>query len=366
MKKILIFHPVIAPYRIDFFNELYKAFDTTICLLRKQLNTQKFDTDKLTSQFEFEPEYLTEKNILGGTKGIFRKLREVDPDVVLVSECGYISIMVVLYKILFFKSYKIVSVIDDSYDIVSEKINFSWKHSLCEKLLLPFFTDVINVEPRVVDFFQNKYGKGVYFPIIKDEEKCRKRYEKILPISQQYVDDFNLKGKKVVLFVGRLVKIKNPQSVIKAFLNRKYENAVFVIVGSGDYEDELKYLAKDSESIIFTGRLEGEFLEAWYNVADVFILPSTVEPFGAVTNEALLGGCFSIISSSAGSQCLIRDGINGFIVDPHNQENIEECIFKTLSSVIPNTSHELSLRKNLMLEDFRKNMERLVSILSQY
>ena len=32
MSKLLIFHPTIAPYRIDFFNDLSRSFDSRICL----------------------------------------------------------------------------------------------------------------------------------------------------------------------------------------------------------------------------------------------------------------------------------------------------------------------------------------------
>ena len=46
-KKLLIFHPVIAPYRIDFFNEFSKHFDAEICLYWRNLKNQKFDYQKI-------------------------------------------------------------------------------------------------------------------------------------------------------------------------------------------------------------------------------------------------------------------------------------------------------------------------------
>ena len=50
MKKLLIFHPTIAPYRIDFFNELSRAFDTRVCLRYRNLRSQTFDYDKIVGK----------------------------------------------------------------------------------------------------------------------------------------------------------------------------------------------------------------------------------------------------------------------------------------------------------------------------
>lgn len=79
--------------------------------------------------------------------------------------------------------------------------------------------------------------------------------------------------------------------------------------------------------------LEGEELFAWYDVADVHILASCQEAFGAVTNEALIAGCFSVVSKKAGSQCLIKDGVNGFNVDPDSIEDISNGIVKAFGLI---------------------------------
>ena len=45
--KMLVFHPVIAPYRIDFFNELYSQLGAEVCLFYRNLSSQKFDYEKI-------------------------------------------------------------------------------------------------------------------------------------------------------------------------------------------------------------------------------------------------------------------------------------------------------------------------------
>lgn len=111
--------------------------------------------------------------------------------------------------------------------------------------------------------------------------------------------------------------------------------------------------------MIFTGRLEGLPLYAWYNVADCFVLPSTQEAFGAVTNEALVAGCKCLISELAGSQCLIENGKNGYTFDPHSKSDLTEKL-KMMNSHL--TEHQLdALRPSEMLYDYEHYVENFVN-----
>lgn len=361
MKRLLVFHPIIAPYRIDFFNCLSKAFDMKMCMMWRNLHDQTFDYSKIEAQLSFTPTYL-DKQTCHIPRGVFSTLKNFNPDVVLVSECGLVSIMVLLYRWLFGKSFKVVSIIDDSYNMVIEDNHFSKRHKYAEQLLIPCFDNIVNVEPRVADVFKGKYGKGVCCPIIVDEEKARERYRQILPISEEYVRKYDLEGKKVLLFVGRLVQLKNLQMVIPAFREIKDEDLKFVIVGSGEYENELKMLAKDDVRIQFVGRMEGDELYAWYNIANCFVLASYQEAFGAVTNEALLGGCWCLISEKAGSQCLIEIGVNGDVFNPNDKDGFRYLLEDSLKqqSKIP---LPLALRQNNMLIDFETQIESVISAL---
>lgn len=349
-KKLLVFHPIIAPYRIDLFNTLSQNYDMKFCMFHRNMIDQKFDYSKISSQFLFTPIILDEfykLPLLKIRKHIISTIKEFNPDIVLVPECGYVSIIVTLYKKLFNKHYKVISIIDDSYDMLTNNNQFSIKHEWAEKILIPLFDNIINVEPRVVSFFQKKYKKGIFFPIIQDEQKIRSIYNQVLPISEKYIDQYQLKDKKVILFVGRLVNVKNIDFAIKSFTKATIKDSYLVIVGSGSEENKLKQLASNNKNIIFTGRLEGEALYAWYNIAEIFILPSKLEPFGAVTNEALMGGCFSLISNKAGSSCLIEEGVNGYTFDPYNENDFINILQKSINET-PLRKYPLHLRENKM------------------
>lgn len=361
-KKLLVFHPIIAPYRIDLFNILSQNYDMKFCMFHRNMIDQKFDYSKISSQFLFTPIILDEfykLPLLKIRKHIISTIKEFNPDIVLVPECGYVSIIVTLYKKLFNKHYKVISIIDDSYDMLTNNNQFSIKHEWAEKILIPLFDNIINVEPRVVSFFQKKYKKGIFFPIIQDEQKIRSIYNRVLPISEKYIDQYQLKDKKVILFVGRLVALKNVHTLIEAFTEINLPNTNLVIVGNGEEEDNLKRLAANNSNIIFIGRLEGEELYAWYNIAEIFVLPSTQEAFGAVTNEALIGGCFSLVSQKAGSNCLIEEGVNGHTFNPYKKEELIRILQNSFDD-IPLRKYPLELRETKMKHQFYQYIRDLI------
>ncbi|MBR5957432.1 MAG: glycosyltransferase family 4 protein [Salinivirgaceae bacterium] len=356
-KKLLIFHLSIAPYRIDYFNELYKNFDTKICLQYWNVKSQKFDYQKIYDQFEFVPQYLPEGSKWEMLKNVWRQLKQFTPDIVMTCEFNIITLFVLISKLFSIKKYKVVIMTDDSYDMVSNNNNFTFRHKIARGICAPLADNLITIEPRVKEWYFNKYGKGLFFPIIVDDVKAEANYERLLPISRKYVEQYGLTGKKVFLFVGRLVELKNLCRVLEAF-GQTNSDAVFVIIGNGPEREVLEEQAKKiNKEILFAGRFEGDELYAWYNLANILILASYKEAFGAVTNEALLAGCRVIISNKAGSSCLVCKS-NGEVVDPLDVQGIASAIDRQLKlSSIPNLK---KTRQNLMNYSFNERMQELI------
>jgi len=328
-KKLLVFHPVIAPYRIDFFNRLSEEFDARVCLSLHNLPDQTFDYDKILSQLSFTPVFLDQESGSFMT-GIARQLKEFDPDIVLVPEVGMVTLLALAYRMTRGKQYKVISMVDDSYNMLVEGNQFSKKHALAEKMLFPFLDDMILVEPKVQEHIFNEYGKGIHFPIIQEEQRVARLLKDSAEEAERLVKEYGLQGCKTLLSVCRLVKLKNLETTIEAFKKTEDPAYRYVIVGSGPEEGRLKDLAKEDPRIIFTGRKEGTDLFAWYLVASSFILASVQEAFGAVTDEALLAGCWCLVSNKVGSACLIKDGVNGNLFNPMDVDGISALMDSSL------------------------------------
>ena len=80
-------------------------------------------------------------------------------------------------------------------------------------------------------------------PIISDDIKARRIYEALLPLSVKINRDYGLEGYKVILFVGRLVALKNVSSLIKAYSPLK-QMAKLVIIGDGECRGDLEKLSQ--------------------------------------------------------------------------------------------------------------------------
>ena len=364
--KLLVFHPTIAPYRIDLFNDLSKAFQTRICLRYWNLRDQTFDYQKIYTRFQFRPVYLKELFRFRGRSfswGYWKQLNDYQPDLVLTEEFGLGTIRVLLHRYWKRKKYKVVTLCDDSYDMIVGKNDFSWWHRMARRYIAPRLDDIIVVNPQVRDWYQEHYGKGYFLPIIQEEEYARMRYRKVLERVHVLQQRYSLDRKKVFLFVGRLVALKNVKTVLRAFARLDPKKNLLVIVGDGPEMNHLQLLAKQlNVQARFTGRLEGDALNAWYNVADVFILPSYLEAFGAVTNEALLAGCYVLVSRKAGSACLVVEGENGFTFQPNDIDDLVQKMRQV--SQWPVERDTDGLKKGLTKIPYKESMQHLVTHLN--
>lgn len=244
------------------------------------------------------------------------------PDIVIGAEYGLPTILPYLYKKLFLRKYTVYTICDDSIDIAENG------GSLARKKLRNYFVKrldgLILVSQDVARWYSSHFPlkqPPIVFPIVYNEDLYQRMLGQIMPISKVHQEHFGLKNKKIILFVGRLTEVKNIPLLIKAFYKLSDADDVrLVLVGDGDKKDELKTLVQNlhlEDKVIFAGRFEGDKLYAWYNIANLFVLPSIYEPFGAVTAEALEAGCQVLCSDRAGSSGLINE-TNGKTFDPTN------------------------------------------------
>lgn len=152
---------------------------------------------------------------------------------------------------------------------------------------------------------------------------------------------FKQNGKKVALFVGRLVGVKGTEYAIRAM--EHIPNTRLVIVGDGELKKELKKLAswlKDklaavNSDIVFAGAKTHDKLKTIYASADVLVMPSVTaeakEGFGIVLLEAASSKLPIVASNSGGIPTLIKDGENGLLTEERDVEGIAEAINKVFN-----------------------------------
>jgi len=144
-----------------------------------------------------------------------------------------------------------------------------------------------------------------------------------------------------VLFVGRMVPVKNLAALIDAYGIYRRETpgkaCELVLVGSGFQESSLKQRAAQSgiSGIRFDGLRQPDELPAYYGRARCLILPSVSEPWGLVVNEAMASGLPVLVSRQSGCAAeLVQDGANGFTFDALDQQSIVSALHKISSDTI--------------------------------
>lgn len=110
---------------------------------------------------------------------------------------------------------------------------------------------------------------------------------------------------KIVLFLGRITQQKGPEYFVSAAKQvlTVMSDVKFVMAGTGDLVRRTVEMAAQSgigHKLIFTGFLRGDDVDAVYQAADLYVMPSVSEPFGIATLEAASHGVPVIVSKQSG------------------------------------------------------------------
>jgi glycosyltransferase involved in cell wall biosynthesis len=159
---------------------------------------------------------------------------------------------------------------------------------------------------------------------------------------------------KIILFLGRLNRIKNIDVLIKSFdsVLKHSMNAVLVIAGPNDGElKTLRNLTMDlgiSDKVVFTGMLYFKEKLLALKTCDILVLPSKYELFGTVILEAF-ACCKPVIASNVGSSPdLVIPGTTGFLFEPGNVQQLSSCILRMLRN--PDESSKMGLAGRELVE----------------
>jgi len=134
-----------------------------------------------------------------------------------------------------------------------------------------------------------------------------------------------IRGKRILLFAGRVAREKNVSLIIQMFseLLAKHSDLVLMIAGSGPWQDNYIEEARTSgvgENCIFTGYMEREDLSLVYALTHIFVMPSLTETQGLVTIEAMLSGVPVVAVGALGTLQVMEGDKGGFMVKNNKDE----------------------------------------------
>lgn len=162
-------------------------------------------------------------------------------------------------------------------------------------------------------------------------------------------DELKTDGVFTFLFVGRIVRDKGINELVKAFQHLHSHNLNTKLWLVGAYEDSLdpisnetRQIIADNDGIEAVGVKRGEDLLAYYAAADCFVFPSYREGFPNTVLEAGAMGLPSVVTDINGSREIINNGYNGLIVPPRD----EQALFEAMTEMLENTEKRKKMATN--------------------
>ena len=157
------------------------------------------------------------------------------------------------------------------------------------------------------------------------------------PLLHLHTKDISIKISVIkFIFVGQLIPRKGIEVLIKAikYLEQKYSNWEFLIIGKGHLKDEIIKVHEKEERIKYIENVRDPgVMKAYFNDNHILFLPSYFDGWGAVVNEALSSCCSLFLSKEVyAGVALLKDYENGFRFNPKNENELFFFIDKYFSN----------------------------------
>jgi len=177
-----------------------------------------------------------------------------------------------------------------------------------------------------------------------------------------------------IIFLSNLVPTKGPMEFLEMakLVSEKEPSVRFILAGQHtdrNFSKELmEYVEQQSlqDVVEFRGAVFGEAKEKLFQDAHLMVFPTYFEKetFGLVNIEAMQWGLPVISSDKGAIPDIVKDGINGFIVNPHNISQMAERVLRLIRN--PDLRHTMGkagrrlYEENYSLAAYNRNVKKAI------
>lgn len=326
--KVIILHNIISPYKTLLFNELYELNEEIkVLYMAETESNREWEVEKNDLKFPHEVMFQGSLDDVGRLKCVTRtwgRLDSLNPEVLVLG--GYSGIAY-WAGFLWAKRNKKKVIIwsssnenDKDRNILKEKI---------KRYLVRGCRAANAYGQKSRDYLVTLGVPEERIGITgnaTDNQFYRSSFESLRPNKNRLCNQYDLSLRNF-LFVGRFSPEKNIICLLEAFRKLKVQGFDWglILVGNGPQREEIeKYINEhDIKNVYLPGFKQKQEIVDFYAVSDIFVLPSTYEPWGLVVNEAMASGLPVLVSKRCGCYPdLIEEGINGFSFDPFDKNEL--------------------------------------------
>ena len=335
MRKIVFYQNIIAPYRIALFNDMelisktYPDFDFEVLIMRKTRKGRYWNVDENAFSFKYSIGKGIYFSILNKYDFHFNPFQlyyliSEKKEIVLGGSWNNLNVLLLVIG-------KRIGIVKNKLHIwseanyLAERTNnfFSKKlrkwvyNSIDGKFLVPGNMSVITFERYNINIKQ----KMIYFPNLIDS--------KAFSISEEEISQREYNKKPVIIITARLIEYrKGILNYLKALGKERLNIVKINILGEGKDRALLQDFIKKNElekDILLHGNLEQKDVINMYKMANIFVLPSFIDPSPLTLVEALHMRLPIIASKRCGNHFeAVVNKKNGILIDPYSKESIIE------------------------------------------
>lgn len=345
--KILWISPWFGNYRIpvyEYLNKLSKGNFYIICseentsdLVREKLKASLgehaiiMSGEKRTTMGNEESDFANSALVIKRQPGLYKKVKEVKPDVVITEGFGGWAPAGIRYAVLHRK--KLCMFYERTAYV--ERNSPQWRSWYRRIVGMPVDHFLINgtlTEQYLNEGLHFKHTPKVKGCMCADSFGLAEAVKTVTDADKQVLSkELNLKGGLTYLFVGQMVERKGIEQLLDAWTAHieKHPDDNLIVIGKGILLDKMKEQYDSCSSLHILGAVNYDLLYRYYALCDVFIMPTLEDNWCLVIPEAM--ACGKPVASSiynGGHYELVQNGVNGYNFDPLKKEEILDTLDK--------------------------------------
>lgn len=187
-----------------------------------------------------------------------------------------------------------------------------------KRIFYPYAKGIIAQTTRAAEHKFRQFGSGIHLIII--------------PNAIRKIVKTDIKRENLVLYAGRLSYEKGPDRLIEALARiEQTSDWHYAFAGEGPQKALLQQMAEEKglDRIEFLGNVKD--IDALFQRAKIFVIPSRTEGFPNALAEAMANGCAPISFDSIPCGDLINDKQDGIIVQDGDIEALSQAIMKLMT-----------------------------------
>lgn len=324
--KVLFLTNIPSPYRVDFFNELGKYCDLTVLYERKKADDREWLNKKSINYKSIFLNGIKKGNDTALCLGVIKYLSQKFDHIIIGGYSTPTGMLAILYLRFINKEY--ILNCDGGFIRKDEKnVNYELKKYFISRANCYLSTGKVCTDYLL--YYGAEKNKIHFYPFTSLYEKDI--LERTLSVDEKELlkSELDIHDKKIVICVGQMIHRKGIDILLNAASNVS-NDVIFYIVGGKPTEEYKKIINNlNLKNVRFLDFMQKNILFKYYQIADLFVLPTREDIWGLVINEAMANGLPIITTNKcvAGEELINQ---NGILIESEDVESLSNNINKIL------------------------------------